>query len=60
MADIKVIIDGQVAELPPNGLNLPLTYPLRSRDGLSDACADLFPAEVVDEQDGQVPFVGIG
>lgn len=35
MADIKVIIDGQVAELPPNGLNLPLTYSLRSRDGLA-------------------------
>jgi hypothetical protein len=28
MADIKIIIDGQVAELPPNGLNLPLTYSL--------------------------------
>lgn len=35
MADIKVIIDGQVAELPPNGLNLPLTYSLRSREGLA-------------------------
>ena len=35
MADIKIIIDGQVAELPPNGLNLPLTYSLRSRDGLA-------------------------
>ena len=35
MADIKVIIDGQIAELPPNGLNLPLTYSLRSRDGLA-------------------------
>jgi hypothetical protein len=35
MADIKIIIDGQVAELPPNGLNLPLTYSLRSREGLA-------------------------
>jgi len=35
MAEIKVIIDGQVAELPPNGLNLPLTYSLRSREGLA-------------------------
>ena len=35
MADIKIIIDGQIAELPPNGLNLPLTYSLRSRDGLA-------------------------
>jgi hypothetical protein len=35
MAEIKIIIDGQVAELPPNGLNLPLTYSLRSREGLA-------------------------
>jgi hypothetical protein len=35
MADIKIIIDNQIAELPPNGLNLPLTYSLRSREGLA-------------------------
>jgi len=35
MADIKVIIDGQVADLPPQGLNLPLTYSLKDRNGLT-------------------------
>jgi hypothetical protein len=35
MADIRVIIDGKLADLPPQGLNLPLTYSLRSRDGLN-------------------------
>lgn len=35
MADIKVIIDGQVADLPPNGLNLPLTFALKDKNGLT-------------------------
>ena len=35
MADIRVIIDGKLADLPPQGLNLPLTYSLKSRDGLN-------------------------
>ena len=35
MADIRVIIDGKLADLPPQGLNLPLTYSLKSRDGLT-------------------------
>ena len=35
MAEIKVIIDGQVADLPPQGLNLPLTYSLKDRNGLT-------------------------
>ena len=35
MADIRVIIDGKLADLPPKGLNLPLTYSLKSRDGLT-------------------------
>jgi hypothetical protein len=35
MADIRVIIDGKLADLPPQGLSLPLTYSLRSREGLT-------------------------
>ena len=35
MTDIKVIINGIVADLPPQGLNLPLTYSLKSRDGIN-------------------------
>ena len=35
MADIRVIIDGKLVDLPPQGLNLPLTYSLKSRDGLT-------------------------
>jgi hypothetical protein len=35
MSDIRVIIAGKVADLPQNGLNLPLTYSIKSRDGLA-------------------------
>lgn len=35
MADIKVIIDGQICELPPQGLNLPLTFSLKDKNGLT-------------------------
>lgn len=35
MSSIKVIIDGKVADLPPMGLNLPLSYSLKSRDGIN-------------------------
>jgi len=35
MADIKVIINGQIVELPPQGLNLPLTYSLKDRNGIT-------------------------
>lgn len=35
MAVIKIVINGQVADLPESGLNLPLTYSLKSRDGFA-------------------------
>lgn len=35
MADIKVIIDGKICELPPQGLNLPLTFSLKDKNGLT-------------------------
>jgi len=35
MSNITVIIDNKVADLPQNGLNLPLTYSIKSRDGLA-------------------------
>ena len=33
--DIKVIINGKIADLPPQGLNLPITYSLKDRNGLT-------------------------
>jgi hypothetical protein len=35
MADIKIIIDNQVVDLPVNDLNLNLTYSLKDRDGFA-------------------------
>lgn len=35
MPDIKVIIDNKIADLPESGLNLPLTYSIKSRDGIT-------------------------
>lgn len=33
--NIRVTINGQIADLPPQGLNLPMTYSLKSRDGIN-------------------------
>lgn len=33
--NIKVIINGKVADLPPQGLNLPITYSLKDRNGIT-------------------------